>query len=159
MFPYFLFATGIENSYPTIDNGKKRVDEMEKCRHYKIGVRTSTWSQDLGISFLRYGPPIHKTWLGHDKYDWTFADTTFHDLRKRDIVVITRPVPFRRSGLDRKFPEPRLPGTVRGLRRSLCRAVSVGAVVHADQRDVRLRGVLRPVRMVERAGHYATAPS
>ena len=33
-----MFATGIENSYPTIllPNGKtKRVDEMEKCSHYE----------------------------------------------------------------------------------------------------------------------------
>ena len=89
MFPYFLFATGIENSYPTIHNGKKRVDEMEKCRHYKMWRTDFDLVQDLGISFLRYGPPIYKTWLGHDRYDWTFAETTFHDLRKRDIVVIS----------------------------------------------------------------------
>jgi beta-glucosidase len=31
---YFMFATGIENSYPTIQNGQVRVDEMEKCGHY-----------------------------------------------------------------------------------------------------------------------------
>jgi beta-glucosidase len=33
--PLFMFATGIENSYPTINNGRTRVDEMEKCCHYK----------------------------------------------------------------------------------------------------------------------------
>jgi hypothetical protein len=26
--PYFMFATGIENSYPTIRNGSDRVDEI-----------------------------------------------------------------------------------------------------------------------------------
>ena len=31
----FMFATGIENSIPTINNGKTRVDEMEVCGHYK----------------------------------------------------------------------------------------------------------------------------
>ena len=34
----FMFSTGIENSYPTIllpDGTTKRVDEMEKCGHYK----------------------------------------------------------------------------------------------------------------------------
>ena len=30
----FLFATGIENSNPTIQNGRLRVDEMEKCKPY-----------------------------------------------------------------------------------------------------------------------------
>jgi beta-glucosidase len=89
MLPLFLFATGIENSYPTINGGKTRVDEMEKCGHYKQWRTDFDCVQDLGISFLRYGPPLHRTWLGPEKYDWSFADTTFHELRKRDIVVIT----------------------------------------------------------------------
>lgn len=89
MLPLFLFATGIENSYPTINGGKTRVDEMEKCGHYKHWRADFDCVQELGISFLRYGPPIHRTWLAPDKYDWTFADTTFHDLRERDIVAIT----------------------------------------------------------------------
>ena len=89
MLPLFLFATGIENSYPTINGGKTRVDEMEKCGHYKHWSADFDCVQEMGISYLRYGPPIHSTWLGPDQYDWTFADTTFHDLRKRDIVAIT----------------------------------------------------------------------
>ena len=32
----FLFATGIENSNPTIGHGKLRVDELGKCGHYKL---------------------------------------------------------------------------------------------------------------------------
>jgi beta-glucosidase/6-phospho-beta-glucosidase/beta-galactosidase len=88
MLPLFLFATGIENSYPTINGGRTRVDEMERCGHYTHWSTDFDCVQELGISFLRYGPPIHRTWLGPGKYDWTFADTTFHDLRKRDIVVI-----------------------------------------------------------------------
>lgn len=31
----FMFATGVENSIPTIQNGRVRVDEMESCEHYK----------------------------------------------------------------------------------------------------------------------------
>ncbi len=85
----FLFATGIENSNPTIHNGKTRVDEMEKCGHYKHWRTDFDRVQELGISFLRYGPPIHTTWLAPGKYDWSFADATFHDLRERDIVTIT----------------------------------------------------------------------
>jgi len=82
----FMFATGIENSYPMV--GGKRVDEMAKCDHY------ARWSQDfdlveeLGIGFLRYGPPIHTTWLGDGRYDWSFADTTMRDLHRRNIVPI-----------------------------------------------------------------------
>ena len=88
MTPAFIFATGIENSNPTIRNGRERVDEMEKCGHY------ARWREDfdcaalLGIRFLRYGPPLYRTHLGPDRYDWSFADETFGDLRAREITPI-----------------------------------------------------------------------
>jgi len=88
MTPQFLFATGIENSYPTIDGGRTRIDEMDKCRHYQFWQRDFELVQELGISFLRYGPPIHTTWLGPGKYNWDFADVTFQDLLKRNIAPI-----------------------------------------------------------------------
>jgi beta-glucosidase/6-phospho-beta-glucosidase/beta-galactosidase len=88
MGPQFLFATGIENSNPTIQNGKLRVDEMEKCGHYQHWRRDFELVQELGISFLRYGPPIHTTWLGPGKYDWSFADVTFQELLRRNIAPI-----------------------------------------------------------------------
>ncbi len=86
--PQFLFATGIENSYPTIQGGKVRMDEMEKCGHYKFWQKDFDLVQELGIEFLRYGPPIHTTWTGPDKYDWSFADMTFQDLLRRNIIPI-----------------------------------------------------------------------
>lgn len=89
MMSAFLFATGIENSYPTIDGGRVRVDEMEKCGHYTHWRADFDLVQELGISFLRYGPPLHRTWLGPNRYDWDFADETFHELRRRDILPIT----------------------------------------------------------------------
>lgn len=83
-----MFCTGIENSVPTIDNGKTRVDEMDVCGHYKHWRTDFDLVEDLGIHFLRYGPPIYKTWLAPGKYDWEFADMTFADLRRRDITPI-----------------------------------------------------------------------
>ena len=88
MAAQFLFATGIENSNPTIQNGKFRQDELEKCGHYKFWKKDFDLVQELGIEFLRYGPPIHTTWLGVGKYDWSFADETFRDLRRRNIMPI-----------------------------------------------------------------------
>jgi beta-glucosidase/6-phospho-beta-glucosidase/beta-galactosidase len=88
MPPAFLFATGIENSYPTINEGKTRIDEMEICGHYKKWKTDFDLVEEIGISFLRYGPPIHTTWLGAGKYDWSFSDTVFGDLQKRGIIVI-----------------------------------------------------------------------
>ena len=84
----FMFATGIENSYPTIDGGRHRVDEMEKCGHYKYWKTDFALVEELGIRFLRYGPPIHTVWLGEGRYDWEFTDLAFEDLRRRDIVPI-----------------------------------------------------------------------
>ncbi len=88
MFHKFVFATGIENSNPTIQNGKLRIDELEKCGHYKYWRQDFDLVRELDIHFLRYGPPLHKTFLGTGKYDWNFADETFRELRDRRIVPI-----------------------------------------------------------------------
>jgi beta-glucosidase len=81
-----MFATGIENSYPTIDGGAFRVDEMDKCGHYEKWRTDFDCVQDLGVGVLRYGPPLHRTWLGPGRYDWEFADRTFGELLRRDIT-------------------------------------------------------------------------
>jgi beta-glucosidase len=85
----FLFATGIENSAPTIRDGKVRVDEMEKCDHYRRWREDFELVQELDLNFLRYGPPLHHTFLGPGLYDWDFADETFGDLERRNIAPIT----------------------------------------------------------------------
>ncbi len=87
----FLFATGIENSYPTIelpDGSIKRIDEMEKCGHYKNWKLDFELVQDLGIHVLRYGPPLYKTFLGPGQYDWSFADETLNTLKSMHIMPI-----------------------------------------------------------------------
>ncbi len=84
----FMFATGVENSYPTIQNGRVRVDQMESCGHYQHWKTDFDKVQELGIRFLRYGPPLHKAFLGPNRYDWSFSDTVFPDLRRRGIVPI-----------------------------------------------------------------------
>ncbi|HYD96298.1 MAG TPA: family 1 glycosylhydrolase [Noviherbaspirillum sp.] len=88
MSPGFIFATGIENSIPTIHGGRVRMDEMEKCGHYRHWRADFDRVQELGINFLRYGPPLHRCLLGAGRYDWSFADETFEDLRHRDIAPI-----------------------------------------------------------------------
>ena len=87
----FLFATGIENSYPTIalpDGSQMRVDEMEKTQHYQRWREDFQLVRDLGIEYLRYGPPYYRVHLGPDRYDWTFADETFAELKRLEIVPI-----------------------------------------------------------------------
>jgi beta-glucosidase len=86
--PAFLFATGIENSAPTIQGGRVRVDEMEKCRHYENWRLDFDLVRELGIRFLRYGPPLHKTYVGPGRFDWSFPDESFAGLRERGIIPI-----------------------------------------------------------------------
>ena len=83
-----MFATGIENSIPTINNGRTRVDQMESCSHYARWQEDFALVQEMGIQFLRYGPPIHRTFLGPGRFDWEFADLTFAELKRLDITPI-----------------------------------------------------------------------
>lgn len=86
----FIFATGIENSYPTIETGERvqRVDEMESCGHYTHWRDDFAIVKELGISHLRYGPPYYRTHLGPGHYDWAFADETFAELSRLHIEPI-----------------------------------------------------------------------
>src|SRR5689334_14609120 len=87
----FMFTTGIENSYPMItgkDGRRKRVDEMDICGHYAHWREDLHLVRDLGVKFLRYGPPYYRTHLGPDRYDWSFADETFAEIKRLDITPI-----------------------------------------------------------------------
>lgn len=87
----FMFATGIENSYPTIaqPGGKrKRIDELAKCGFYDHWKQDFHLVKDLGLRFLRYGPPLYRCHTGPGRYDWSFADDTMHALRDLDLVPI-----------------------------------------------------------------------
>lgn len=83
-----MFATGIENSYPKIkspDGSFKRVDEMEKCGHYKYWKDDFRLVKETGIDFLRYGSPYYSTHLGPGQYDWSFSDEVFNELKTLNI--------------------------------------------------------------------------
>jgi beta-glucosidase/6-phospho-beta-glucosidase/beta-galactosidase len=87
----FMFATGIENSYPTIagKNGENtRIDEMEKCGFYTHWQQDFSLVKQLGIRYLRFGPPYYKSHTGPGTYDWSFADETFAKLRELGITPI-----------------------------------------------------------------------
>lgn len=86
-----MFATGIENSYPTIelpDGKRKRVDEMEKSNHYKFWNTDFKLTKSMGIEYLRYGPPYYSTHVGPGHYDWSFTDETFNALKEMGITPI-----------------------------------------------------------------------
>jgi len=57
---HLMFATGIECSYPTIalpDGTIKRIDEMEKADHYRRWREDFECVKEVGLEYLRYGPP------------------------------------------------------------------------------------------------------
>jgi beta-glucosidase/6-phospho-beta-glucosidase/beta-galactosidase len=86
-----MFSTGIENSYPTIllpDGKTKRVDEMAKTGHYQCWRKDFLLVKELGIEYLRYGPPYFSTHTGPGEYDWEFTDETFNRLKELDIIPI-----------------------------------------------------------------------
>jgi beta-glucosidase/6-phospho-beta-glucosidase/beta-galactosidase len=72
-----------------IKGGTVRVDQMAAADHYRRYKDDFDCCEEMGIRFLRYGPPLHTTFLGPGQYDWEFADLAFEELRRRDIVPIT----------------------------------------------------------------------
>ncbi|MBI3974459.1 MAG: glycoside hydrolase family 1 protein [Chloroflexi bacterium] len=88
----FMFATGIECSYPVVlgrDGRPHRQDELEKCDHYRY------WRDDLRLvredmrlTYLRYGPPLHRVFLGPGRYDWAFTDDVLAEMHRLGIVPI-----------------------------------------------------------------------
>jgi len=54
-----MSSTGIDNSVPTIDDGRTRVDEMESCGHDTRWREVFALTEEIGIGYLCYGPPIH----------------------------------------------------------------------------------------------------
>lgn len=84
----FMFATGVENSAPTIENGKLRRHLMAECGHYEHWKTDFARTAELGVRWLRYGVPLYRTWLGPGRYDWEFADLAFAELRRLGIEPI-----------------------------------------------------------------------
>src|SRR5688572_16139098 len=87
----FLFATGIECSYPTVrgsDGRRRRVDELAKTHHYERWREDFSLVKELGLHYLRYGPPYYRTHLGPGRYDWSFSDETLAELQRLEITPI-----------------------------------------------------------------------
>ena len=121
MTPGFIFATGIENSNPTVNNGRLRMDELEKCGHYTHWRTDFDRVEEVGISFLRYGPPLHRTFLGPGRYDWSFADAAFSDLHRRNLIPIVDLCHFGVPDWIGNFQNPDFPHLFAGYARAFAR--------------------------------------
>ena len=78
----FIFATGIECSYPTIEHGRWRRDELDSTGHYRWWQRDFELARDIGITHIRYGPPLHLIFRGPGRYDWDYSDAQMAELRE-----------------------------------------------------------------------------
>ena len=77
----FIFATGIECSYPTTAFGTWRRDQMRGTRHYERWSDDFELAREIGVTHLRYGPPLHLIFAAPGRYDWGWADEPMADLR------------------------------------------------------------------------------
>jgi beta-glucosidase/6-phospho-beta-glucosidase/beta-galactosidase len=147
----FMFATGIENSYPTIalpDGRIKRVDELEKANHYQRWKEDFQLVRESGIRFLRYGPPLYKTHVAPGVYDWSFTDLVFNEMKRLGITPIVDLCHFGVPDWIGSFQNPDFPVHFAEYAR-LSPAVPVPAPLHAGQRDFHRGHVFGPVRLVE----------
>jgi beta-glucosidase len=84
----FMFASGVENSAPTIAHGTVRRDQLEECGHYRYWREDFALARQLGVQALRYGVPLYRSWHGPGRYDWDFADLALQELRRLAIIPI-----------------------------------------------------------------------
>ena len=105
----FMFATGIECSYPTIQQGRVRRDLLAECGHYERWKEDLGLVKELGLKVLRYGLPYHRTHLGPGKYDWEFADQVMAEMQRLKITPILDLLHFGVPDWLGNFQNPELP--------------------------------------------------
>jgi beta-glucosidase len=104
----FMFAVGIECSCPVVE-GNVRVDQLKSTGHYDLWRQDLKLVRELGLRYLRYGPPIYRIWTGPDEFDWSFIDPVMHEMRRLGIVPIIDLVHFGLPDWLGNFQNPEWP--------------------------------------------------
>ena len=105
----FMFATGIECSAPTIDQGRVRRDLLEECGHYAMWREDLALVRGMGLQYLRYGLPYHRIHLGPGHYDWSFADDVMAEMQRFGITPILDLMHFGVPDWLGNYQNPELP--------------------------------------------------
>ncbi|WP_303309870.1 family 1 glycosylhydrolase [Hymenobacter sp. BT730] len=105
----FMFATGIECSYPTIDNGRTRRDLLAECYHYERYKEDLGLVKEMGLKVLRYGLPYYRIHQGPGQYDWEFADQAMAEMQRLGITPILDLLHFGVPDWLGNFQNPELP--------------------------------------------------
>jgi beta-glucosidase/6-phospho-beta-glucosidase/beta-galactosidase len=117
----FMFATGIECSYPTIEGGRWRMDELEATGHYRYWRRDLELVRELGLRYLRYGPPFHRICSGPGTYDWSFMDDVAAEMQALGIVPIVDLCHFGVPDWVGDFQNPEVPSLLADYARTFAR--------------------------------------
>src|SRR5688572_2316944 len=107
-----MFAVGIECSCPTIlgpDGTTLRVDQLRDTGHYDMWRADLKLVRELGLRYLRYGPPIYRIFVGPNKYDWTQLDPIMSEMRRLGIVPIIDLLHFGLPDWLKDFQNPEWP--------------------------------------------------
>jgi beta-glucosidase/6-phospho-beta-glucosidase/beta-galactosidase len=104
----FMFATGIECSCPIV-SGNHRVDEMEVCGHYEMWEKDLDLVAEMGIGYLRYGPPYYKMHVGPGQYDFSFFDKVYARMEELGIEPLIDLVHFGLPDWMGNFQNPEFP--------------------------------------------------
>lgn len=105
----FMFATGIECSYPTIRQGSVRRDQLRECGHYDRYKEDLGLVKELGLKVLRYGLPYYSIHKGPGQYDWEFADLAMAEIKRLGITPILDLLHFGVPDWLGDFQNPELP--------------------------------------------------
>jgi beta-glucosidase/6-phospho-beta-glucosidase/beta-galactosidase len=119
--PPFLFATGIECSYPTVEGGTWRRDEMDACGHYRYWRTDFERVREIGATHLRYGPPLHLIFEGPGRYDWGFTDTVMQAMKAMAIEPIADLCHFGVPSWLGNFQNPDVPAALADYARDFAR--------------------------------------
>lgn len=119
--PRFMFATGIECSYPTLEGGRWRMDEMAACGHYRHWRTDLRLVRELGLRYLRYGPPLHLIHRGPGLYDWTFLDEVAAEMQRLGTVPIMDLCHFGLPDWLENFQNPEVPHALTDYARAFAR--------------------------------------
>ena len=106
--PHFLFATGIENSYPLLPDGTRH-DQLDQCGHYDRWREDFGLAQSLGVDAIRYGPAWYRTNPAPGRYDWSSADDQMAWLRDAGLILIADLCHFGVPDWIDGFRDPALP--------------------------------------------------
>lgn len=102
-----MFATGIDCAAPK-SNGR-RLDQMERTGHYARWREDIDLAKALGTRYLRYGLPLHRTFLGPGRYDWQHMDAAMEHIRSHDLIPIAELCRFGVPDWIGDFQNPDLP--------------------------------------------------